>query len=312
MKNIIFILSLIFLFACQKDSATAPQSKQEKENPQQPIPTNQPKPLPEEIKTVSENTQNKYTWLKNYNIDDAIINRIPLPEGYKRIQVEKGSFADWLRHLPLKEKGSPVLYYNGQKKYKDVHYAVVDIDRGKEDLQQCADAVMRLKSEYHYSLNEFGKIHFNYTSGDKVAFDDWRKGKRPIVKGNKVTFSSPSGEMDNSYRNFKKYLKQIFTYAGTASLSREMKKIDMDNIHPGNVFIIGGHPGHAVIVMDVAKNSEGRTIFMLAQSYMPAQDIHILQNFNEKGISPWYTTDFENELLTPEWTFERADLKRFM
>ncbi len=306
MKNIFLFVSFLFLISCQKEKKeTAPVTKDEKIK-------KEIIPIPKKEIKIKEETKNIYPWKKDYDIKKSIINNIPLPEGYQRIPYESGSFADWLRHLPLKEKGSRVHYHNGRTKPIHVHHAVLDIDTGKEDLQQCADAVMRLKSEYHYSLKEFESIHFNYTSGDNVSFDDWRKGKKPIVRGNRVDFSAPSGQTDNSYSNFKKYIQQIFTYAGTASLSREMNQvIRINDIEVGDVFIIGGHPGHAVIVIDVAENDRKEKIFMIAQSYMPAQDIHILKNPNDSNMSPWYSIDFGEKLFTPEWTFDASDLKRF-
>ncbi|MGB1217145.1 MAG: DUF4846 domain-containing protein [Saprospiraceae bacterium] len=261
--------------------------------------------------TVSTSTENIYPWLENYDINSALINRFALPEGYKRIEYPKNSMADWLRHLPLKPKGTKVLLHNGSPKYGNVHEAVVDIDTGKRDLQQCADAVMRLKAEYHYSRKEYDKIHFNFTSGDNVKFDDWRQGRKPIIKGNRVAFSAKNNAANNSYSNFKKYMIQIFTYAGTASLSKELKRISLSDIQPGDVFIQGGFPGHAITVMDVAENAEGKRIFMLSQSYMPAQDIHILKNPMNGRMSPWYDADFGASLSTPEWTFEKSDLMRF-
>ena len=79
------------------------------------------------------------------------------------------------------------------------------------------------------------------------------------------------------------------------------------------MFIQGGSPGHAIIVMDVAKNdSSGDVIFLLAQSYMPAQDIHVLKNYNREDISPWFSvSDINDKLNTPEWTFYKDDLKAF-
>ena len=48
------------------------------------------------------------------------------------------------------------------------------------------------------------------------------------------------------------------------------------SLQPGDVFIKGGSPGHAVIVVDVAIYPQtGKTVFLLAQSYMLAQQIHI-------------------------------------
>ena len=74
---------------------------------------------------------------------------------------------------------------------------------------------------------------------------------------------------------------------GTASLSKQLKtKIDLKEVEPGDVLIRGGFPGHAVIIMDVGTNNAGNKIFLLAQSYMPAQDIHVLNNHSNKNLSP--------------------------
>ena len=80
----------------------------------------------------------------------------------------------------------------------------------------------------------------------------------------------------------------------------------------GDVFIQGGSPGHAVLVVDVAEDPRtGRGVFLLVQSYMPAQEIHILKNPTDLNLSPWHETGFGETLRTPEWLFRRSDLKRF-
>ncbi|RLD54687.1 MAG: hypothetical protein DRJ01_17695, partial [Bacteroidetes bacterium] len=86
----------------------------------------------------------------------------------------------------------------------------------------------------------------------------------------------------------------------------------LENMEIGDIFIKGGFPGHGIIVVDMCFNKEtGEKLFLLAQSYMPAQEIQILQNPNNKQISPWYNLNFERRLYTPEWTFKKTDLKRF-
>lgn len=74
------------------------------------------------------------------------------------------------------------------------------------------------------------------------------------------------------------------------------------------------HPEHAIIVIDVAVNPKtGKKVFLLAQSYMPAQQTHVLVNPNNRGLSPRYelsATD-EDYITTSEWTFQKKDLKRF-
>ena len=83
----------------------------------------------------------------------------------------------------------------------------------------------------------------------------------------------------------------------------------MKNLAIGDVFILGGSPGHAVIVVDLARNKNGEKVFMLAQSYMPAQETQILRNPSDAFISPWYRAESQSKLHTPEWTFKIDELK---
>jgi hypothetical protein len=210
-----------------------------------------------------------------------ISTRFNTPQGYSRVQMDTSSFGYYLQHFKLKPNGSKVYYYNGEEKGNSgVYEAVLDIDVGEKDLQQCADAVMRLRAEYLYGQKLYDKIHFNFTSGFNAEYKRWANGERIKVDGNQVSWYS-GGTKDYSMPTFKKYLEKVFTYAGTLSLSKEMRSISADEMQIGDVFIKGGSPGHAVIIMDMAKDASGKKIFMIAQSYMPAQSIHILKNLND-------------------------------
>ena len=80
----------------------------------------------------------------------------------------------------------------------------------------------------------------------------------------------------------------------------------------GDVFIHGGFPGHAMIIMNVAEDGSGRKALLVAQSYMPAQDIHIVKNLGDAASSPWYIINGETEhLVFPEWIFSKSELYRF-
>ena len=50
-------------------------------------------------------------------------------------------------------------------------------------------------------------------------------------------------------------------------------------------------------------------MFLLAQSYMPAQEIQILRN--PVAESPWYRAAASGPLPTPEWPFRYEELRRF-
>lgn len=258
--------------------------------------------------------KNQYTWLTGYDRSQSLCERFAPPTGFSRVKVDDGSFGDWLRHLPLKPSGSDVHLYSGKLKGRqDVHAAVIDMDAGDKDLQQCADAVMRLRGEYLYSVKNYEALHFNYTSGDLIGFKKWSEGYRPVVNGNKVSWVQRS-QPGTGRETFRAYMDNIFTYSGTISLKKEMTPVsDVKSIEPGDVFVLAGSPGHAMIVLDVAENPETKErMFMLAQSYMPAQEMHIVKNFNDDKLNPWYSASFSGDLDTPEWTFGKNDLRRFV
>jgi hypothetical protein len=242
----------------------------------------------------------------------TIGKRFNVPEGYERLEAVSQQFSYYLRNLPLKPAGSLVKLYDGREKNSfTVYDAVVDLPIGKRDLHQCADAVMRLRAEYLWKEKRYSEIHFNYTNGFKAEYSKWMAGQRIVVDGNK-TFYKASAAPSNTSKDLWNYLEQVFTYCGTLSLSKELKPVDIKNIEAGDVFIKGGSPGHAVIVVDVAKNKEsGEKIFLLAQSYMPAQEIQVLKNPNDSSIGPWYSENFGEVLYTPEWTFKKRELMRF-
>lgn len=241
----------------------------------------------------------------------AIQERFLPPEGYKRLQQPDHSFAAYLCSLPLKPHDTKVRYFDGQTKRKEVYEAVIDLDIGERDLQQCADAVIRLRAEYLFKEKKFDKIRFNFTSGFPADYLKWREGYRITVQGNSASWVKRAGP-SAGYQDFRKYLDMVFAYAGTQSLARELMPVKLEDMEPGDVFIQGGSPGHCVIVVDMAVNEgTGEKLFMLAQSYMPAQDIQILKNPHKPHMSPWYHLNFADKLDTPEWTFTKDDLKRF-
>lgn len=251
---------------------------------------------------------------KQYLINEngnTVAERILIPDGFQRIPVDTGSFGEYLRKLPVKAHGSNVMYFNGDAKPVEVHEAVLDIDVGNRDLQQCADSIIRLRAEYLYSKSLFDQIHFNFTNGFNAEYSKWRKGYRIKVSGNDAHWVQ-QGVTSEDYSSFRKYLDVVFAYAGTLSLSKEMKSIPVEEMQPGDVFMYGNTPGHCVIVLDMAENKvTGEKLFILAQGYMPAQEIHILKNPANEAGNPWYTIDFGEKLSTPEWTFTRDQLMRF-
>lgn len=244
------------------------------------------------LAVTSEPTAARYPWL-NHTAHSTLEQRIAPPTGATRVAVADGSFAAWLRRLPMLPPEQLVHLYDGSlKPRQDVHHAVVDLDVARRDLQQCADAVMRLWAEYLFATGQTDRIKFHPEPGKPKAISWWGGNRRA---------------------GWSIFLTKVFADAGTASLEAELP-VATGAVQPGDVLIQGGHPGHAVLVLDVAEKG-GERYLLIGQSYMPAQQFHVVKNLGDAATSPWFKErdlDSAEGLKTPEWRpFLRKQVRRF-
>lgn len=244
---------------------------------------------------------------------NTIRERFSAPEGYTWIEGQQDSFGYFIENFKLKPYGSQILKYDDTPiSTQDLHEAVYDIDTGNKDLQQCADAAIRLRAEYLYKAKKFDKIKFHFTSGDLVSWNDYKNGIRAFVNGNSVIFRKTAG-FDDSYSNLRKYLDMIFNYAGTISLNKETNPVaKTSDLKTGDILITPGSPGHIVFISGVCQNKEGEKLFLLSQGFTPAQSIHMLSNPFDKNISPWYRLDVNSsETKTARYFFKPTNFRSF-
>jgi len=104
-------------------------------------------------------------------------------------------------------------------------------------------------------------------------------------------------------------------YAGTRSLHRDSTPVpEGAPLQPGDFFVQGGSPGHAVVLLDIAEHPDGRRVALVGQGFMPAEDIHVLRWDASRGTldGVWFLLD-DGELSTPSWApFARDEARRFV
>ncbi len=231
------------------------------------------------------------------------IESIKLPKDYER------KFWNEYHSWVVKQKISfdPVKFFNGKLVPHSFDYAKFNYEIGTKNLHQCADATIYLHAKYNFDTNNLDKIKYHFTNGMVYSYNEYLKGYRPIINYSnwKSKVEKTAIEVDNTYDNLKKYLFIIWEWAGTLSLDTyDTNKIYTDP-EPGDMFITGGSPGHVINVIDKILSPWGENLYMLSQSWMPAQEQYIL--LNKINNSPWFSL-IEIEYHTG---FTKTDLKKF-
>lgn len=234
---------------------------------------------------------------ENTGLGSNIVERYNPPEGFERKAYPKSSFASFMRQQRLLPAEAKVKTYNGKVKPKGAVYdAVFEVNLNNKDLLQCADSCMRFTANYLHQNGKDDQILFKLASGETAKY---------------TTYASMSGGVDEN--TYERYMEYVYNYAGTMSLPEDTFQVGLGQMKIGDIFLNRkGDSGHAVSVIDMAEDKQGHKAYMLAQSYMPAQNPQVL--LAENGDTVWYRLDDlekSGQLRTPEWTFSKDDLRRF-
>lgn len=267
-------------------------------------------PAQAEPRSSDERDQHRYPWVPRAT--ETLNGRFAAPPDFTRVPAHPSSFGGWLRTLPVAPPGTAVVSHKGARilAASDPRLAgVVAIDVGDKDLQQCADSIIRLHAEWQWFRGN-RDMSYRLASGDALPFSRWLRGDRPVVSGGKgkITWTHHPGDESSSHASFRRYLDHVFTWANTQSLAAQGHRVSPAHLQPGDFVVQPGAPGHAVLVLDVARAEDGRRVALLGQGFMPAQSFHVLRD--PRTGSAWFPIE-EAGLKTPFWpTFGWDALRR--
>jgi Domain of unknown function (4846) len=260
----------------------------------------------------------RYRWLAAGNLKfpapvAALEARFPPPPGYQRVALVPGSFGAWLRGLPLAAPGTPVLNNTGGAAYSgDDEYvaAVLAIDVGAGDLQQSADAIVRLHAEWLWASDQSDALSYRSASKLDMPFSRWAKGQRLIASGPNVFWVVKTKPRAPTYDDFRQYIDAVMLWSNNVSLATRAHHLDDPaQLTAGDFFLQSRGKGHAILVLDIAQKPTGERVALLGQALQnPAQSIHVMRLGRETA---WFSLRPPNPVLTPRADeFSWADLER--
>ncbi len=269
-------------------------------------------PVPKPEALVLEKTENvEHAWTVGPT-DGTIASRIAPPSGYARVPVQPRGFGAFLRTLPLAPLGTPVVSYKGSRILMGDHAnlaAVVAIDIGTADLQQCADSVIRMHAEWQWSKGRRDQQYSTAGSGP-FSFAKYLEGERKVWEASKLVTKTVA-PIQPTHTAFRAWLDEVYGSANTASLEKEaIPVLTLGELAPGDFMVMSGNPfGHAVLILDIAVAKDGKRALLLGQGYMPAQSFHVLR---PSATETWFALDeAAGSIKTPFWKpFPFSSLRR--
>lgn len=245
----------------------------------------------------------RYPWLADPAApkpDTSLEARFPAPPGYARVKVEPGSFAEWLRGLPMAPEGTAVKTFDGKETLAgddDYLAGVIAIDVGDADLQQSSDVIIRLQAEYLWSRGDRDKISYLSATKLNMPLTRWEKGQRLIPNGPNVFWVVKGKPAEVNHAEFRKYLATVFNWANSTSLAARSTPVpDPKDLLAGDFFLQSQPPNHVAVVLDVAEKPSGERVALLGQARNPAESIHVVR---PGKATPWFSVRPPVPVLTP-------------
>lgn len=232
--------------------------------------------------------------------------RFAPPQEYTRAEAAEGTFAAYLRDLPLKPDGTSVAQHDGTVS-SAAAAAVVDIDIGTSDRCQLTDALLLLRARFLFDTGRKNDIQFYFSSGFLYDFTTYTTGRRVKINGNDVRWVAKEAAGD-TLPDLYNYLGTLYSYSRAASVKANDTK-QTGQIVPGAVFTNDG----GAMIADVARNdTTGETLVILVRGGSPASDLYVVKNIQLPDLSPWISVSAGGGIYLDGVTFLESDAREFI
>ncbi len=231
------------------------------------------------------------------------------PPGFERIPLADSTFGAWLRRLPLKPDGSSLYDFQGNLKKSgqdSTLAAIIDLSVKGRRLEQCMDILVRLYSSYCRERRRSEQLVWPLPGGTPFGYEEWLRGGRPVFSGSR--FKVLPRARPGAGHALPSYLNTVYNLSGTQTFYFACPPVDKADVRPGDFIVKKGRKGHAVLILDVARNRAGETRVLIAQGDTPAVPLHILRG---REGQVWFKTGGDSPRLPIRKKMYWSGLRRF-
>lgn len=216
------------------------------------------------------------------------VRQIETPKACIREKFSGDSYSEWLRDLPLKSDRK-IFSYRGSEIRSSLYNVHSVIDKPllfHQDLEQCADWGMRFWADFHKDSRKLNRLYLLRYSGARRSF-------------------SSSG------KDYLGFLKMSFDETNSWSIKKGTNPVAQSDLRPGDMIVQNenGGVGHLSVILDSCRFEDGKKLFLIGYSFMPAQEFHI--EANPKRRDGWYDIQGFLEYLEEYFPYGKPELRRF-
>lgn len=242
----------------------------------------------------------EYPFARRPSLKRTLCRTFRTPAGYKRRPTVRGSFPDWLRHLPLRTDAT-VRDYRGivQPWTGSQVAAVIDLDViGR--VQDCAASAFRLWAEYITATGRDHRLTVEMNQRQKLSWRQYIRGCRPRFSSSRRRLSVKCGSREIGGKNnrsrrqaVKDYVRQVMTWTNSATFARTLPAVARSKIGAGTLLVQPnptGGTGHLSLVVERAVDGAGKERYLIAMGFMPAQNMWVVSPpATPRHLRPWCT-----------------------
>ncbi len=251
----------------------------------------------------------------------TVLDRFGVPDGFKRISVERDSFGEFLRNYPLKPYGTVPKFKNGNDCDNAPTMGVLE-QTIISDNQTSPRAAMFLYASYLFEKGAYDAISFDFFTTPVFHFDytTWLTGQRVNTAVNPPEWYTPeeATPAEPTRENFERYMKFAMAYANTHSLKAQLNTASYANLKVGDVML---EYNHAILVLDICQNEQtGEVRFICAENKTIVENVggkdklivsemYLLQDAETQSV--WLTLEEDGTFVYDDKVYGANCVRRF-